>query len=131
MDSDILLERFDWQELVTLYEASKYAILCLNQHGDNRHNLIVYINWTIIEKYKICTSEFGIAGGCFFVHRDVLIKYPFTELGKYGPDDTIYFKILMEDGQKVGVVKEIYVEHPYDRDIEYDNWKKNQLMLYA
>jgi hypothetical protein len=127
MDSDIILENNTIIALYELFLKSKFDLLLPNHKQDIRHITKNISEITLIDDYKILWNkqynQYSYAGGFFITTRNIMKKNKFDSVGQYGPDDTYFFKKLYENNIKIGLVDNIYIIHPFDIDIEYNNKK--------
>jgi len=126
MDGDIILLKYEnlFDKLIDISKHN-FGIIALNQQQDCRHNPMIYLHQIQIENITLLhsDSEYGIAGGVYFMKFELAKKYRLKEVGIYGPDDTLLIKELRKDGYVSVVVKDIYVIHPFENN---ENYKKNK-----
>lgn len=132
MDSDIIINNIDFSKLINALETNKkIGLIAINQKEDNRHNNINNkILYTPDNEILLYSDKcIGVAGGCFFIKLEILIEFPYPNVGIYGMDDTIYHKTLFDNNYLVVIAKNMYVTHPFDYlSIEYNNWKLNRCL---
>lgn len=131
MDHDIILtQSINLKHLIQLIK--NFNILVFNQLEDNRHSRTIYENSILSNQYTLLypTNMYGIAGGSFFCETNLLQKHKWPSVGKYGPDDTFFFRSLSEKNYKIVVIKEMNVIHPFSNNLEYSKWKSKCLSRF-
>lgn len=145
-DHDIIMtipdyDKFFFKILISAINVTidnkKIGLIALNQKHDVRHQHNIYENAitinnnifvypTIHENTDNFTSS--IASGAFFVASEHLKKIQDLELKTtYGLDDYHLIKSLYTVGVVSIVSKNIYVEHPFNNDKEYNQWKIDKI----
>lgn len=137
LDGDIILPENEggFKRLIKIYNSkplsiSNYGIIALNQKEDCRHNPLIYLRqFNIVgEELLYSDSEYGIAGGVYFMNYNLAKQYRLQDVGIYGPDDTLLIKTLRDSGYISVVVKSFWVTHPYEKD---KNYKKNKIEIIS
>jgi hypothetical protein len=120
LDSDIC-QKDDMMMLYNLYkEQNQFEMLLPNYFEDVRHNFKSIDCCTEINEKKIqfqsTFSYFGFSGGVMITSKCILKRFPFENVGRYGPEDTYMFRNLFVNRKKVGLVSNFYVIHPFEED---------------
>jgi hypothetical protein len=77
------------------------------------------------------TDENLIGGGCMMGFAKTFQRYPFKNVGKFGPEDYIFFKDVLNDKGGIFVIKDECVFHPENKiDIAYNAEKRQILFLF-
>jgi len=138
-DHDIKIN-FDnsiYQILAKLYnsyiEQKKIGYVALNQSIDIRHQIDIYENNLSIDNINICypnQHNFGsISNGCFAIFDYCFKEISLKEISVYGFDDYYLNKEIVEKNYMCVVLKDFYVIHEFEKNMEYNNWK-NKIRKY-
>jgi hypothetical protein len=134
-DHDILFDNNIFLDLCNInINDSNYGILFINQKEDTRHQLGKYYNNTEINSYTVLHNnsvESGdFASGAFIINKNFINHINITPINVYGYDEYYIIQQLNKSNYKYGLLKDIYVVHPYDNspyiDL-YKNWKTNNI----
>jgi len=106
------------------------VMVSFKQQPDDRHNQTVFINSIKINgsRYYHTNDNRRIATGCFITTPqtfNILSEVVSTNI--YGDEDIQIGNILNNRGV-CNIVSELKVNHPYDNDMRYAEWKKEQIL---
>jgi len=105
-------------------------IISFNQEIDQRHHSLVYtrtidINNTI---YCVPKTNIHVATGCFISDKkfyDLLVTINTNNDSIYGDEDILIGELLDKQNMLNLVTLNHAVQHPYETDTSYVNWKMN------
>lgn len=113
-------------------DGKNIGILAVNHTEDIRHQLTVYENECTVNNHTVVypvEGDYGsVADGCFIGNCECIKNMKFSMINVYGLDDYYLIKQVDELNFSYGVLKNIFVEHPYDDNVEYTMWKKQQIV---
>lgn len=103
----------------------KIGLVAPNYLGDNRHQGTVLNSNELFGELKkqYDMTSFGL--GCYIAIAKYFGSEKLEYVSVYGLDDYYLSKRLFDNGYLCVVMENIYVEHPYDDNKEYDEWKVN------
>lgn len=116
--------------LGTILRSKIVAIVTFHQEPDNRHNPRAYQNNVKIMDINFYYSDHcsDIASGCFITtpyYFDIFSNMRSEYV--YGDEDILIPQIL-KDNNLINIISEKKVEHKYDNDKIYAEWKRNIIL---
>lgn len=120
-----------------LMDGANIGLIAFNHKNDIRHQPTIYDNQDastgLVFVYpNIGERDGAIANGAFMLSRQAAIALDYFELKTvYGFDDTLLCRQLENKGMRNVVARDIYVVHPFDNNVKYTEWKKNNIINTA
>ena len=131
MDGDLKIKNVPFlSERLKSMQEKVGGLIVLNQTGDNRHNMSVYVNSLRMSGYQNFletmynpNNGIGVAGGAFFISKCLYERRRYPMLTIHAIDDMIWIKQLIECECEVMIIHDICVEHPFENNKKYFEWK--------
>lgn len=114
-----------------IFENKNIGLIAFNQKQDCRHQISSYENCEYINGFTyIWSNDVGsIATGAIIMKAKVLKSLSkFELLSVYGLDDYHLCNKLLYQGHVNMIITNIYVYHPFDNNLNYSIWKKNNII---
>lgn len=108
-------------------------VISFNQDIDRRHHSLIYANTSIVDindtTYCVPKTNIHVATGCFISDRDLYDLLKFINIDGdssiYGDEDILIGEMLDKQNMLNLVTLNHTVQHPYETDTSYVNWKMN------
>lgn len=134
LDHDVMYDtniNSDFQKIIDLFDISingeKIGLLLYNQKNDNRHQSDIFDNHVIINNYNLIWSSLShsMACGAFISKKTHISQIIFNKpISVYGLDDMYLIDAIAKKKLMTLIMKDIYIDHPYDNNDKYNKWKK-------
>lgn len=113
--------------------SNTFSLIAFNQKEDNRHQLLAFQNMehahNLTIYYPNSNLISSIALGAFVISKECLRDLVELELEYvYGADDYRFLQEIQNNNHRSGILKDYYVVHPFDKDEEYLEWKKTNIL---